>query len=167
MAVPSKRTWVAASKPEPKICTPLKSVVDVRVPCGTVALGMPPITPSAGLGLGTRISVICVGLRELSVLGQVRAELQGPRLMTSIWPLPDITTKAWLVTGSTARPPKSARELVVPFATVSVAVPVPTSVVWELNVCWSVGFCGLTRHGVGIAFVLHAKAYRLALTGSE
>src|ERR1700730_4850796 len=89
MGVPSRRTCAPAIKPEPKICTPAKSVAEVSAACGTKAPGIPPMTPGPGLGLGTTISVIS-------------ADLKVPRLMTSICPgfvlpavvLPDSTTKA-------------------------------------------------------------------------
>src|SRR5437870_249374 len=114
MDVPSRRTCVVESKPEPKICTPAKSqvvaggvgVVQVSVACGTRALEMPPITPGPGVGLGTISSEIWVGLGLLLEA--------GPRFTISIlpdWlgPLPDSKTKAWFVAGSTATPPQSVR----------------------------------------------------------
>src|SRR5579859_98496 len=105
-AVLSSRTVVCASNPEPKICTPARSVVEVSVPSGTLAPGMPPIAPGGGGGVdgvGTRTSVICAGFKELNGLGQdappvIMSELpvwlHGPRFTTSIWPLPDMTTSA-------------------------------------------------------------------------
>src|SRR5689334_12378852 len=67
-AVPSSLTVELLSKPDPKICTPARSVVEVSVPSGTVAPGMPPIAPGGGggvAGVGTRTSVICAGFKEL------------------------------------------------------------------------------------------------------
>src|SRR5215472_4031029 len=118
MSTPSKRTCMPEAKPVPKICTPCKGCVEVRVPCGTRAFGIPPITPGPGVGLGTITSEIWVGLGALVV--------EGPRLTISIWPGvgaggllvvnagPDSSTKAWLVAGSTARPPQSVRQEDVP-----------------------------------------------------
>jgi len=74
MGVPSRRTCAPAMKPAPKICTPGRSLAEASAACGTEALGMPPMTPGPGLGLGTTISVISAGFK-------------APRLMTSIWPL--------------------------------------------------------------------------------
>src|SRR5215467_11952927 len=74
--------------------------------------------PGPGVGLGTMISEIWVGLGALVA--------DGPRLTISIWPgvgaggfvpvtgVPDSSTKAWLVAGSTARPPQSVRQEEVP-----------------------------------------------------
>src|SRR5260370_29241951 len=89
MAAPSRRTFAPEVKPEPKICTPARSLAEVRVACGTRAVGIPPITPGAGLVLGTTTVLICVAF-------------SAPRLMTSIFPavwgvaggLPDSTPKA-------------------------------------------------------------------------
>src|SRR2546430_17364925 len=74
---------------------------------------MPPIAPGPGAGLGTMTSEIWVGLGALVA--------EGPRFTISIWPAvgagglvlvtgaPDSSTKAWLVAGSTARPPQRVR----------------------------------------------------------
>src|ERR1700730_9323112 len=86
--VPSRRTCdTLGIKPEPKICTPAKSAVEVNVACGTKVLGMRAMTPGRGTGLGTPTAVISAGLI-------------APRLMASICPgpgeavAPDSTTKA-------------------------------------------------------------------------
>src|SRR5258707_15122854 len=50
MAAPSRRTCAPEVKPEPKICTPARSLAEERVACGTTAWGVPPITPGAGVG---------------------------------------------------------------------------------------------------------------------
>src|SRR5229473_109546 len=76
---------------------------------------MTPMTPGAGFGLGTTTSVICVefgAFKELVLNG-------------TIWmpPVPDCTTNAWLVTGSTATPPHKVSVFVVPFATVRLTDP--------------------------------------------
>src|SRR5258708_6700760 len=97
MAVLSRRTCAPDAKPEPKICTPARSFVEVRAPCGTRALGMPPMTPGPGLGLGTTTWVISVDFGAFPGV-----EL---KLITWMTPLPDCTTKAWFVAGAAATPP--------------------------------------------------------------
>src|SRR5260370_30113880 len=97
MAVLSRRTCAPDAKPEPKICTPARWCVEVRAPCGTRALGMPPMSPGPGLGLGTSTWVISVDFGAFPGV-----EL---KLITWMTPLPDCTTKAWFVAGSTAAPP--------------------------------------------------------------
>src|SRR5260370_37085392 len=52
MAAPARRTCAPEVKPEPQICTPARSLAEVRGACGTRALGVPPSTAGAGLGLG-------------------------------------------------------------------------------------------------------------------
>src|ERR1700752_426608 len=84
--------------------------------------------------LGTTSSLICAVLMGVCVKTL-------PKSTMSMVPLPDLTTKAWLVTGSTARPPKRVREFVVPFCTVSVGAPVPESLIWAGSIV------GLTRQG--------------------
>src|SRR5579864_5445604 len=69
IGVPSSLTCAPEAKPAPKICTPAKSLAEVRVACGTRALGMPPMMPGPGLGLGTITSVIS-------------AAFSAPKLMT-------------------------------------------------------------------------------------
>src|SRR5579864_2381831 len=106
MAAPSRRTCAPAGK-EPKICTPARSLEEVRVACGTSALGIPPMMPGPGLGLGTSSSVI-----SAVAFGAFAAvELKFIIWMT---PLPDCTIKAWFVKGSTATAPHNVRELFVP-----------------------------------------------------
>src|SRR5579859_1761644 len=95
MAVPSNRTTAPDPKPEPKIFTLARAVLEVSVPCGKEALEIPPTDlPSA---LGTRTSVIWTGFNVL--------EEAGPRLTSKILLLPDCTTNAWFVAGSAASPP--------------------------------------------------------------
>ncbi len=122
MNVPSMRTCdTPGAKPEPKICTPGRSLVEASVACGTRALGMPPMAPGPGLGgVGTITSVISADFMMFAGA----AVGSAVRLITWMTPLPDCTTKAWLVAGSTATPPHKVSEPVVPFVTGMLTEPV-------------------------------------------
>src|SRR5229473_6114783 len=121
MNVPSRRTCdTPGAKPEPKICTPGRSLVEASVACGTRALGMPPMTPGPGLGLGTTTWVISADFMMFAGA----AVGSALKLITWMTPLPDCEMNAWFVAGSTATPPHKVRELVVPFWTVMLAEPV-------------------------------------------
>src|SRR5215471_4333978 len=119
MAVPSRRTWVPESKPEPKICTPRKSQVlvevgvQVSVACGTKALGTPPTAPEAPVGLGTITSETCVDFIEVAPVKLIISICPGVAgtggVTLGLAACPDSTTKAWSVAGSTAIPPQRVR----------------------------------------------------------
>src|SRR5215469_14353207 len=83
-------------------------------------------------------------------------------------PLPDCTTKAWLVAGSTATPPKRFRFTILPLTvTGTVAAPDPGRVIWPRNVCaWpEIAGSGLVRQDPTAA--IQAKAYLSRVTGFE
>src|SRR5690349_16376080 len=135
IGVLSSRTCVvplpAPTNPDPKTCTPHKSFVgEINVPCGKIVLGIPLTMGLPGLDcghcaggvLGTTNSLICADLMGAPVNSL-------PKSTISIVPLPDFTTNARLLAGSTASPPKRLSVLVVPFCTVRVNEPEPESLI--------------------------------------
>src|SRR5262249_24065734 len=118
--VSSRNTCVEEVKPAPKICTPASAFVEVSVPCGISAPGIPPmVAPATG---GTCNSVISTLYK--------RVEGVGPRFTTRICWLPDCATTAWLVAGSTATAQNNVRFGEAPPAmTVICDVPVPGSLI--------------------------------------
>src|SRR6516164_1271507 len=84
MSTPSRRTCRPETNPEPKIFTPDRLQVpagepaggtQVNVACGTKALGMPPITPTPGVGLGTTTPEIWVGFNGVVVPGPPKSTM--------------------------------------------------------------------------------------------
>src|SRR6516164_9713542 len=68
-------------------------------------------------------------------MGFIAVDAAPVRGMIRISLLPDMATNAWLVAGSTARPPKSVKGVEAPPAvTVTCEVPVPGSLIC----CWKV-----------------------------
>src|SRR5215467_8146068 len=119
------------------------------------APAMPPIRAPGTVG--TCRSVIC-------------AAFSDPRFTITIWLLPDCATNAWLVAGSTARPPNKVRLVDVPPAvTVICEVPefAPGSLVCAWKVARSAGLVGSVRQAREGAGMLQANATRCRVEGFE